>query len=44
MKLLVKYRSAMSPRYSPDFNPTIRLFSKLKAMLRNVEERTGGGL
>ena len=32
------------PPYSPDFNPIEKAFSKLKAMLRKVEERTVSGL
>ncbi len=32
------------PPYSPDFNPIEKAFSRLKAMLRNIDERTVGGL
>jgi transposase len=32
------------PPYSPDFNPIEKAFSRLKAMLRKVGERTVGGL
>lgn len=32
------------PLYSPDFNPTEKAFSKLKALLRKAAERTVTGL
>ena len=32
------------PPYSPDFNPIEKAFSKLKAMLRTIGERTVSGL
>ena len=32
------------PRYSPDFNPVEKLWSKLKASLRAAAERTKDGL
>ena len=32
------------PPYSPDFNPIEKAFSKLKAMLRKIGERTVSGL
>jgi len=32
------------PPYSPDFNPMEKAFSRLKAMLRKIGERTVGGL
>jgi transposase len=32
------------PRYSPDFNPIEKAFSKLKALLRKAAERTVSGL
>jgi transposase len=32
------------PRYSPDFNPIEKAFSKLKALLRKAAERTIGAL
>jgi transposase len=32
------------PPYSPDFNPIEKAFSKLKAMLRKIGERTVNGL
>ena len=32
------------PRYSPDFNPIEKAFSKLKALLRKAAERTLDGL
>jgi transposase len=32
------------PPYSPDFNPIEKAFSKLKAMLRRIGERTVNGL
>lgn len=32
------------PPYSPDFNPIEKAFSRLKAMLRKIGERTVGGL
>ena len=32
------------PPYSPDFNPIEKAFSKLKAMLRKISERTVSGL
>jgi transposase len=32
------------PPYSPDFNPIEKAFSRLKAMLRKVGERTVRGL
>lgn len=32
------------PPYSPDFNPIDKAFSKLKAMLRKIGERTVNGL
>ena len=32
------------PPYSPDFNPIEKVFSRLKAMLRKIGERTVGGL
>jgi transposase len=32
------------PTYSPDFNPIEKAFSKLKALLRKVAERTVEGL
>ena len=32
------------PPYSPDFNPIEKAFSKLKAMLRRIGERTVSGL
>lgn len=32
------------PTYSPDFNPIEKAFSKLKAMLRKIGERTISGL
>ena len=32
------------PPYSPDFNPIEKVFSKLKAMLRKIGERTVNGL
>ena len=32
------------PGYSPDFNPIEKAFSRLKAMLRKIGERTVGGL
>ena len=32
------------PPYSPDFNPIEKAFSRLKAMLRKIGERTVSGL
>jgi transposase len=32
------------PPYSPDFNPIEKAFSRLKAMLRKIGERSVGGL
>ena len=32
------------PRYSPDFNPIEKAFSKLKALLRKAAERTVSGV
>src|SRR5262245_14906930 len=32
------------PPYSPDLNPIEQVFAKLKALLRNAEERTVDGL
>ena len=32
------------PPYSPDFNPIEKAFSRLKAMLRKIGERTVAGL
>jgi len=32
------------PPYSPDFNPIEEAFSRLKAMLRKIGERTVSGL
>ena len=32
------------PSYSPDMNPIEKAFSKLKAFLRKIAERTGAGL
>jgi len=32
------------PPYSPDFNPIEKAFSRLKAMLRKIRERTVNGL
>lgn len=32
------------PPYSPDFNPIEKAFSRLKAMLRKIGERTVNGL
>lgn len=32
------------PPYRPDFNPIEKVFSRLKAMLRKIGERTVGGL
>ncbi|HJS40120.1 MAG TPA: transposase [Sphingomicrobium sp.] len=32
------------PPYSPDFNPIEKAFSRLKAMLRKIDERTVSGL
>lgn len=32
------------PPYSPDFNPIEKVFSRLKAMLRKIGERTVGSL
>ena len=31
------------PPYSPDFNPIEKAFSRLKAMLRKIDERTVSG-
>ena len=37
-------RQSMRAAYSPDFNPIEKAFSRLKAMLRKIDERTVSGL
>ncbi len=47
VKLLIEAAGAtlaFLPPYSPDFNPIEKAFSKLKANLRRIEERTVTGL
>lgn len=39
-----KARLLFLPPYSPDFNPIEKAFSRLKAMLRKIGERTVSGL
>lgn len=39
-----KARLLFLPPYSPDFNPIEKAFSRLKAMLRKISERTVSGL
>ncbi|MFN8733508.1 MAG: transposase, partial [Hyphomonadaceae bacterium] len=47
VKLLIEAagaKLAFLPPYSPDFNPIEKAFSKLKANLRRIGERTVSGL